>query len=154
MFETIGIRKSRNFTSDRFYLQEGLLQRPTRCHRGYLKRQGAFPIALNMGPKSLADTIFQALEDMEKPAPPLTCATRSQWMSAMYLRLIDKIADHHCQAYHSHNVTQTLKNSVRNSLMLDTCRISEAVAEEIMACLETTIGTLVDLQGSYSILKR
>ena len=69
------------------------------------------------------------MNDMDKPTPPLTRAPRPQWMSDMSLRLIDARTEHHCRAYHNHNVEQTLTKAVTNSFMVDTCRRAEVAAE-------------------------
>ena len=42
--------------------------------RGYLKGRQAFPLELEAGPKSLSDTMFQYMKDMEETTPPLTSA--------------------------------------------------------------------------------
>ena len=83
-----------------------------------------------MVPKSIADTT-------EKPTPPLTRAHRPHWMSSMSLSLVDAIAGHHHQSDHNQNVTRTLIESVRNLLVVDTCRRAKIEAEEIGYFLDT-----------------
>ena len=84
-------------------------------------------------PRILADTMFQALKEMDKPTPPITCALRLQLISAMLLTLIDARADPHLRPYHNWNLEWTIKKTVINSLEVDTCWREEVTAEEIGA---------------------
>ena len=85
--------------------------------------------------------IFQVLKELEKPPPPLTCAPRSKWMSAISLRLIDERSHHCCLADHNWNVERTLTKAVRKPLTVDIHRRVESAAEEVGVCLETPKGT-------------
>ena len=60
-----------------------------------------FPLALEIGTKSLPDTIFQALTDLDKTTPPLTSAPMPQRMLAISLRLIDVRAEYIHKEDHS-----------------------------------------------------
>ena len=59
-----------------------------------IKGRQSFPLALDAVPKSLEDTMFQVLKDMEKPTPPLTHSPRPQWISERKIILIDARVDH------------------------------------------------------------
>ena len=52
------------------------------------------------------------------------------------------------------NVAETLKKSVRKSLVADKRRIADVTVKDIGAFLENLQGKQSDLQGAYSILKR
>ena len=80
---------------------------------------------LKTGTMSLADTMFQALKEIEKPEPPLTRSPRLQWMSDSSLSLTYVRSNHRLRADHNQNVARTLKNSVINSLTVDARRIAE-----------------------------
>ena len=124
----IGVQDPLNFASDQFSLRTRFLRQPTQFQRGYIKVRQAFPLALEMGPKSLADTIFKALNEMKKPTPPLTHAPKLQWMSVVSIRMIGARVDHRQQADHDRNVARTLTKSVINYLTVDTRRKAEAMA--------------------------
>ena len=74
-------------------------------------------------------------------------------MSEGSLRIIDTHADHFYQTDHNWNVARSLTMSYRQYLEENICHITEAVAEEIGACLESPQGTNSDLQWTYSALK-
>ena len=152
MSEMIGIWYQQIFTSDQFSLPARFILQPTQCHGGYLKRRRAFPLSLETVTNSLADAMFQALKEMERPKPPLTRAPMPQWMSYKSLSMIDARSDHHRQPDYNHNVAWTLTKEVRNSFAVDTWLMAEVVAAEIGACLETPQGIPSDIQGAYSIL--
>ena len=74
-------------------------------------------------------------------------------MSAMLLRLIDAILDHHCQPDHNWNVARTLAKLVINSMAVDAHCRAEVMEEDIGDCLKILQGDSSNLQGEYLILK-
>ena len=106
--------------------------------RRYLKGRRAFLLAIEKGPKSPVDTMFQVFKDMDKL---ITHTPRPQWMLDISLRLIDVRADHRHQPDHNRNVPQNLTKAVRKSLVANKRRISEVASDEIGTCLETPHGT-------------
>ena len=82
-----------------------------------------------MGSQSLVDTMFQMMKDMEKPTPPLNRAPMPQWMSSMYLRMIDTRADHLRQENHNQNVARNLTKAARKSLTVDKHRREDSLSE-------------------------
>ena len=63
LFEIVGIRYMRNYSSYRFALQARLLQLPNHYHDRYLWVRLVFPLSLPTSVElSVADTKFQALK--------------------------------------------------------------------------------------------
>ena len=71
LFELLGIREMRNYSSDHFALRARLLQGLSQCHTRYLWVRLAFPLSLlAAADRSVADTKFQALKLLDLPSPP------------------------------------------------------------------------------------
>ena len=63
LFGVVGIRDPSNYAYDHFALRARLLQRPTRCHGGYLRGNITLPLILPpMVPLNLMDTKLQYLK--------------------------------------------------------------------------------------------
>ena len=76
LFEIIGIRDMRNYSSDPLDLQAGLLQHLPQCHTSYLWSRRVFPLYLPTAADLIvADTKYQVLKALDTPpthpdAPP------------------------------------------------------------------------------------
>ena len=88
IFETVGIRDLRNFSSDHYTLRACLLQHPTRYHTRYLQGSCALPLTLPAQENFIpADAKLQNLKALEPP--PLSCPPHPQRISEELILLID-----------------------------------------------------------------
>ena len=152
LFENVGLRDPRSYSTDHLMLRATLLRRPTKCHRKYLHGRKKFPLQLpKLGPLTLADTLYTGIKDRihiprgpARPNPP-------QWLSPNTIRLIDTRASLRRNKFHSRQQARLLTRQINQSLKEDRKARAEKAAQEIGACLSTDTP---DLQGAWNIIKR
>ena len=74
-------------------------------------------------------------------------------MSEASIRVIDYCASFCRNPQHNQNAAHRITKDVRRSLLVDSRRQAEKVAEEIGSCLELLMGN-PDLIGAYAVPKR
>ena len=155
LFESVGIRDPRHYSSDHLAVKARLLRSPTRCHNRYLRGRKQFPLQLpTIGPIRHIDHLYQDLKAMEVPPPAPPRPVRPQWMSADTVRLIDTRAALRRNPRHNRNQARALTNQLKRSLQQDSRRRAEQAAEEIGALMDVGPDQQPDLKGSYEVLKR
>jgi hypothetical protein len=152
LFETVGLRDPRSYSTNHLMLRGRLLRRPTKCHRRYLHGRRQFPLKVPaMGPLTQADTLYRELKSLINIPAPTPRSNPPRWMSATTLRLIDTRAALRRNKHHSRQQARVLTGQIKQSLRLDWRRRAEDAAKAIGKCLHTEEP---DLQKAWNILKR
>ena len=90
LFETVGIRDPRHYSSDHYMIMARYLIRPTPSHKSYLRGRKRFPLTLpTRGPLNKADTLFQEVKANFPETPPPKPHASKTWLSPATLSLID-----------------------------------------------------------------
>ena len=155
LFDLVGIRDIRNYSSDHFAIWPRLLQRPMRCPSRCLWGRHKFPLSLPAAANlSVPDTKFQALRSLDlPPLPPLTRFPRPLWIPLATIKMICERAGLNINPCHHWNVARDLKKAVRGSILEDSQRQAEKAAAEIGACIDLETGD-TDLCRACTVLNR
>jgi len=151
LFQSVGIRDPRHFSTDHYMVVATYLAKPQRSHKKYLLGRKTFPLKLpKWGPLPKADALYEQLLDYWDPPPPSAKKTKPNWITQPTLQLMDARCSLRRNPRHNRTEARRLSRAINARLKLDRKARTEQAGAAIQAALD---GPEPNMRQSYKILQ-